>query len=250
MGPELLDRWGIAEDAEPGRVREIVLLRLHRVLERFADPLMPEIVWTAYNLGTASRDEESGVVRRLEKMVDEGRVGRGVRTCTRRFNGDFLPAVVKSLGTAQSPITDEDLVRASRWLAGNIRPGAEESADGLSAAIRGLRSPMTPVLKMFLDGPVHGPVDGAGVPLAAKLGAGGEWFCVFTGERLLAAYRESTGAVWDRTGRWTGRDVVRTAAGRIFPTGVLVNPSPARGSGVDATLPLPPDEIARLAREH
>ncbi|EME58731.1 hypothetical protein [Amycolatopsis decaplanina] len=252
MGPELLDRWGIEEDAEASRVREIVLVRLNRVLGQFSKPEMPLIVWTAYNLGAASPDEESGVVRRLERLVEQGGVGCSVRTCTRRFNDIFLPAVVKSLSAGQSVITGEDLGRASRWLAGNIRPGAPEPVavpGGLSAAIRGLRTPMAPVLKMFLDGPVHGPADGDGVPLAAKLGARGEWLCVFTGEGLLATYRESTGARWTRTGRWTGRDVVRTAAGRIFPTGILIDPSPAMGAGADATLPLPPEEIARLVRE-
>nr|WP_233598972.1 MULTISPECIES: SseB family protein [unclassified Amycolatopsis] len=250
MGPELLERWGIAEDAEASRVREIVLLRLNRVLVQFASPEMSVIVWTAYNLGAASPGEESGVVRRLERLVDQGGVECSVRTCTRRFNDIFLPDVVKSLSAGQSPITDEDLGRASRWLAANIRPDVPEPvADGLSAAIRGLRTPMDPVLKMFLDGPVHGPADGDGVPLAAKLGARGEWLCVFTGEELLATYRESTGASWARTGRWTGRDVVRTAAGRIFPTGILIDPSPSIGAGAEATLPLPPDEIARLARE-
>ncbi|WP_233621381.1 hypothetical protein [Amycolatopsis sp. WAC 04182] len=250
MGPELLERWGIAEDAETSRVREIVLLRLNRVLDPFPKAEMPVIVWTAYNLGAASPGEESGVVRRLERLVGEGGVECSVRTCTRRFNDVFLPAVVKSLSAEQSPITDEDLGRASRWLAANIRPDAPRpAAGGLSTAIRRLRAPMEPVLKMFLDGPVHGPADGAGVPLAAKLDNRGEWLCVFTGEGLLAAYRESTGAGWPRIGRWTGRDVVRTAAGRIFPTGILIDPSPVLGAGAGATLPLPPGEIARLARE-
>ncbi|QXV63439.1 hypothetical protein [Amycolatopsis sp. TNS106] len=252
MGPELLERWGIAEDAEASRVREIVLLRLNRVLDQFPKPEMPVIVWTAYNLGAASPGEESGVVRRLERLVGRGGVECSVRTCARRFNDIFLPAVVRSLSAEQSAITGEDLARASRWLAGNIRPGPPETAavaSGLSTAIRRLRSPMEPVVKMFLDGPVHGPADAAGVPLAAKLDTRGEWLCVFTGERLLAAYRESTGADWSRIGRWTGRDVVRMAAGRIFPTGVLIDPSPVLGAGADATLPLPPEEIARLARE-
>ncbi|UUV29766.1 hypothetical protein NQK81_34130 [Amycolatopsis roodepoortensis] len=252
MGPELLERWGIAEDAEASRVREIALLRLSRVLRQFPKTEMHLIVWTAYNLGAASPDEESGVVRRLEKLVEQDGIGYSVRTCTRRFNDTFLPAVVDSLSAEQSAITDEDLARASRWLAGNIRPEPPEPAvvaDGLSAAIRGLRTPMDPVLKMFLDGPVHGPADRDGVPLAAKLDTRGEWLCVFTGERLLAAYRESTGAGWARIGRWTGREVVRTAAGRIFPTGILIDPSPVLGAGADATLPLPPAEIDRLARE-
>ncbi|OKJ92042.1 hypothetical protein [Amycolatopsis sp. CB00013] len=252
MGPELLERWGIAEDAEASRVREIVLVRLNRVLDQFRKPEMPVIVWTAYNLGAGSPGEESGVVRRLERLVGQGEVERSVRTCTRRFNDVFLPAVVKSLSGGQSAITDGDLARASRWLAANIRPGAPEpaaAAGGLSTAIKRLRAPMEPVLKMFLDGTVHGPADGEGVPLAAKLGTQGEWLCVFTGEGLLAAYRESAGAGWPRIGRWTGRDVVRTAAGRIFPTGILIDPSPVMGAGADATLPLPPEEIARLARE-
>lgn len=250
MGPELLERWGIAEDAEASRVREIVLLRLSRVLKQFPITELHLIVWTAYNLGAASPEEESGVVRRLERLVDEGGVECSFRTCARRFNDTFLPAVVKSLSAEQSAITDEDLAMASRWLAANIRPDAPQpAAGGLSSAIRGLRAPMEPVLKMFLDGPVHGPADRDGVPLTAKLGARGEWLCVFTGEGLLAGYRESTGAGWPRIGRWTGRDVVRMAAGRIFPTGILIDPSPALGAGADATLPLPPEEIARLARE-
>ncbi|WP_410666019.1 hypothetical protein [Amycolatopsis sp. lyj-84] len=233
-------------------MREIVLLRLHGVLAQFSKPEMPAIVWAAYNLGVAPADEESGVVQRLEQLVGEGRVGCSFRTCTRRFYEKFLPAVEKSLSATQAAITDEDLDWASRWLTGNIRPGARKSAaasDRLSTAIRRLREPVGPVLKMFLDDTVLGPASGDDVPLAAKLGPGGEWFCVFTDEGLLARYREATGAAWPQIGRWTGRDVVRTAAGRIFPTGVLINPSPALGAGIEATLPLEPDQIARLARE-
>ncbi|MEV6909546.1 hypothetical protein [Amycolatopsis sp. NPDC051071] len=251
LGPELRAIWDIADDAETGRVREIVLLRLNRVLTQFADPLLPEIVWTAYNLGVDPAEPGGGMVGRLKGMVGHGRVPVSERTCTRRFYR-FLDSVKKSLDGEQEAITDEDLGVASRWLTGNARPGPaipEPAAapDELSAAIRGLRAPVPPVLRMFLDGRVLGPADGAGGPLLAGLGPRGDWFCVFTGERLLAEYRAATGAGWSRTGRWSGRDVVRVAAGRIRPTGVLVNPSPVRGSGIDAALPLPPEEIARLA---
>ncbi|WP_342364858.1 hypothetical protein [Amycolatopsis alba] len=250
LGPDLLARWGIGEDADASRVREIVLVRLNRVLAQFSEPELSVIVWTAYNVGAASPDEKSGVVQRLERLVEEGGVDCGLRTCTRRFYEKFLPALEKSLGAVQRPVTDEELDQASRRLAGNSRPGAPEPAvqDGLSAAIRRLRAPVEPVLKMFLDNTVHGPADDDGVPLAAKPG-GIEWFCVFTEEKLLTGYQESTGANWPRTCRWTGRDVVRTAAGRILPTGVLINPSPVVGTGIEATLPLPPEEIARLARD-
>ncbi|MFK0249638.1 hypothetical protein ACIQUM_33480 [Amycolatopsis azurea] len=247
LGPELRRIWGIADDAEPGRVREIVLVRLNRVLVGLNRPEMPAIVWAAYNVGVSSPGEESGSVERLNRLIEEGGVKRSFRTCTRRLD-EFLQAVKDGLSAVQEPITDEELGWAARKLAENSRHDAPEPA-GLSAAIRRLRAPVEPVLKMFLDDTVHGPADGDGVPLTAKLGAGGEWFCVFTEERLLAGYRESTGANWPRTERWAGRDVVRTAAGRIFPTGVLINPSPVAGTGIDATLPLPPDEIARLARE-
>ncbi|WP_207898459.1 hypothetical protein [Amycolatopsis pittospori] len=251
LGPELRAIWGIADDAEPGRVREIVLLRLNRVLGQFADPLMPEIVWTAYNLGVDPEDADAGMVGRLKAMVRRGRVKVSERTCTRRFY-EFLAGVKNSLDGFQEDFTGKDFELASKWLAGNVRPGPDEPApdaipDGLSTAIRGLRDPVPSVMRMFLDGRVHGPSDGSGGPLVAGLGAHGDWFCVFTDERLLVAYRQATRAGWARSGRWSGREVVRAAAGRIRPTGVLVNPSPVRGSGIDAALPLPPAEIARLA---
>ncbi|WP_409496431.1 hypothetical protein [Amycolatopsis sp. cmx-11-12] len=235
LGPELRAIWGIADDAEPGRVREIVLLRLNRVLERFADPLMPEIVWTAYNLGVDPVDGGAGMVGRIRAMVSRGRVAVSERTCTRRFY-DFLGSVKNSLDGFQEDLTGEDFRLASRWIAGNVRPERDEPA----------RGPEPTVMRMFLDGTVWGPADEAGAPLPARVGGQGDWFCVFTDERLLAEYRAATGAGWMRVRHRTGREVVLAAARRGVATGVLVNPSPVPGAGIHAALPLSPDSIARL----
>ncbi|OKJ92039.1 MULTISPECIES: hypothetical protein [Amycolatopsis] len=236
LGPELRDIWGIAEDAEAGRVREIVLLRLNRVLERFADPLMPEIVWTAYNLGVDPVNGGAGMVGRIRTMVGRGRVAVSERTCTRRFY-DFLGSVKNSLDGFQEDLTGEDFRLASRWIAENVRPERERNPS----------EPVPSVMRMFLDGTVCGPADEAGAPIPARLGAHGEWLCVFTDERLLAEYRAVTGAGWARIRHRTGREVVLAAAGRDAATGVLVNPRPTRGAGIHAALPLSPDSIARLA---
>ncbi|MFI7115073.1 hypothetical protein [Amycolatopsis sp. NPDC049868] len=236
LGPELRGIWGIAEDAEAGRVREIVLLRLNRVLERFADPLMPEIVWTAYNLGVDPVNGGAGMVGRIRTMVGRGRVAVSERTCTRRFY-DFLGSVKNSLDGFQEDLTGEDFRLASRWIAENVRP---ERTGGTP------RDPVPSVMRMFLDGTVCGPADEAGAPIPARLGAHGEWFCVFTDERLLAEYRAVTGAGWVRIRHRTGREVVLAAARRDAATGVLVNPRPTRGAGIHAALPLTPDSIARL----
>ncbi len=234
LGPELRAIWGIAEGAEPGRVREIVLLRLNRVLGQFTDPVLPEIVWTAYNLGVDPAESGAGMVGRLRRMVDRGRVAISERTCTRRFYR-FLSGVKNSLDAPQPELTEEDLRLASYWLDGNIRPGHDRL------------SRMSPVVRMFLDGRVCGPADETGAPLPDSLEGHGDWFCVFTDDRLFAEYRAATGAGWARVGHRTGREVVRAAAGRSEATGVLVNPRPIRGAGIDAALPLPPSEIARLA---
>ncbi|ONF67815.1 hypothetical protein [Amycolatopsis keratiniphila] len=236
LGPELRDIWGIAEDAEPGRVREIVLLRLNRVLERFADPLMPEIVWTAYNLGVDPVHGGAGMVGRIRTMVGRGRVAVSERTCTRRFY-DFLGSVKNSLDGFQEDLTGEDFKLAARWIAENVRPEREQNP----------RDPVPAVMRMFLDGTVCGPADEAGAPIPARLGAHGDWLCVFTDERLLAEYRAVTGAGWARIRHRTGREVVLAAARRDAATGVLVNPRPTRGAGIHAALPLSPDSIARLA---
>ncbi|MEU3767631.1 hypothetical protein AB0E55_21475 [Amycolatopsis keratiniphila] len=236
LGPELREIWGIAEDAEPGRVREIVLLRLNRVLERFADPLMPEIVWTAYNLGVDPVHGGAGMVGRIRTMVGRGRVAVSERTCTRRFY-DFLGSVKNSLDGFQEDLTGEDFRLASRWIAENVRPEREQNP----------RDPVPSVMRMFLDGTVCGPADEAGAPIPARLGAHGDWLCVFTDERLLAEYRAVTGAGWARIRHRTGREVVLAAARREAATGVLVNPRPTRGAGIHAALPLSPDSIARLA---
>ncbi|ANN15732.1 hypothetical protein SD37_08735 [Amycolatopsis orientalis] len=233
LGPELRAIWGIAEDAEPGRVREIVLLRLNRVLERFADPLMPEIVWTAYNLGVDPADGASGMVGRIRAMVGRGRVAVSERTCTRRFY-EFLGNVKNSLDGFQEDLTGEDFRLAARWIAENVRPEREAPAPGPTA------------MRMFLDGTVWGPADEGGAPIPARLGGYGDWFCVFTDERLLAEYRAATGAGWGRVRHRTGREVVLAAARRGVSTGVLVNPSPVPGAGIQAALPLSPDSIARL----
>ncbi|WP_410652185.1 hypothetical protein [Amycolatopsis sp. cmx-4-54] len=236
LGPELRGIWGIAEDAEPGRVREIVLLRLNRVLERFADPLMPEIVWTAYNLGVDPVHGGVGMVGRIRTMVGRGRVPVSERTCTRRFY-DFLGSVKNSLDGFQEDLTGEDFRVAARWIAENVRPERERSP----------RDPVPSVMRMFLDGTVWGPADEAGAPVPARLGAHGDWLCVFTDERLLAEYRAVTGAGWGRIRHRTGREVVLAAAGRAAATGVLVNPRPTRGAGIHAALPLSPESVARLA---
>lgn len=251
LEPELCAVWGITRDAAPGRVREIVLLRLKRVLDEFTDASMPEIVWTAYNLGVDQPDAEAGMVERVRSLVKTERVGVSERTCTRRFYR-YLDRVRESLEAPQPVLTDEELRLASGWLAGNLRPGSEppESAtgtDGLSAAIRGLRAPVPSVVRMFLDGGVCVPTSENGTPLVARLGALGDWLCVFTDIRLFAEYRASTGVHWSQIGHRTGREVVLAAAGRTEPTGVLVNPGPQRGSGIDVALPLPPDEVVRLA---
>jgi len=239
LGPELRDIWGVADDAEPGRVREIVLLRLNRVLERFADPLMPEIVWTAYNLGVDPVNGGAGMVGRIRTMVKRGRVAVSERTCTRRFY-DFLGTVKNSLDGFQEDLTGEDFRVASGWISGNVRPEREQN-DGA------LRDPVPSVMRMFLDGTVWGPADEAGAPVPARLGTHGDWLCVFTDERLLAEYRAITGAGWARIRPRTGREVVLAAARRDVATGVLVNPRPTRGAGIHAALPLSPDSIARLA---
>ncbi|KFU78699.1 hypothetical protein [Amycolatopsis lurida] len=239
LGPELRGIWGIAEDAEPGRVREIVLLRLNRVLERFADPLMPEIVWTAYNLGVDQVHGGAGMVGRIRTMVDRGRVPVSERTCTRRFY-DFLGSVKNSLDGFQEDLTGEDFRLASRWIAENVRPEREPTGGAP-------RDPVPSVMRMFLDGTVCGPADEAGAPVPARLGAHGDWLCVFTDERLLAEYRAVTGAGWGRIRHRTGREVVLAAARRAAATGVLVNPRPTRGTGIHAALPLSPESVARLA---
>ncbi|KZB81578.1 hypothetical protein [Amycolatopsis regifaucium] len=244
LGPELRAIWGIPEDAEPERVREIVLLRLNRVLGRFADPLMPEIVWTAYNLGVDPADGESGMVGRLRGLVGRGQVAVSERTCTRRFY-EFLASVKNSLDGFQEDLTGEDFRLASQWLTRNVRPDREELASP-SALPEVPREPVSPVLRTFLERTVWGPADPAGAPLPARLGTHGDWFCVFTDERLLTEYRAATGAGWPRIHRRTGREVVAAAAGRAVATGVLVNPRPIRGSGIDAALPLSPDSVARL----
>ncbi|MDT7726711.1 MAG: hypothetical protein QOI21_3287 [Actinomycetota bacterium] len=249
LGPGLRAIWGVADNATATQVREIVLLRLKSLLDTRTDPKLPVIVWTAYNLGAAPGT--TGMVARFNGLREAGRAGFSERSCTRPFY-KFVEALERSLADEHPPLGDADLLTAAGWLAKNIRPergrlsiNIGEGA-ALYNAIRALRTPVEEPIRRFLIAPVYGPVTELGTMLPARLGKHGTWLCVFTDEHLLDEYRGAAKTNW-RTARKHGREVVLEAADGPVPTGVLVNPSPRRGTGIDASLPLPPELIARVA---
>src|SRR5947208_9567965 len=106
------------------------------------------------------------------------------------------------------------------------------------------------LLALFLRSPIHCPTGSDQQPLSARLGARGDWLCVFTEQRLLDDYRDATGARWPASAVYTGQDLAQLASALPEPTGILINPSPRRGTGTEASLSLPPEIISRVTKRN
>ncbi|MEC3980348.1 hypothetical protein [Amycolatopsis sp. H20-H5] len=129
LGVELRRIWRVAEDETPAEVRAIVVLRLKNVLDSMADLRLPEIVWTAYNLGAGTAAHDGGIIHRLDRLGGAKRKGMSGPTCTRLFYG-FLATLRESLGKEQECVLSaEDLALATAWLNADVRP------PGLSAGL-------------------------------------------------------------------------------------------------------------------
>jgi len=247
LGASLRAIWRIDDNATAAQVREIVLLRLKAVLDTFTLPELPEIVWTAYNLGARSQD--SGMTERLKELSEDGSRGLSLSSCGRKF-ADFREAAIESFKREQPLLREADLRIASRWLKENVRPDHPVSSPEptgvttLSEIIREMRHPERAVIKQFLQVRIYGPANPAGKLIPARLGAEGDWFCVFTDEHLFREYRAAAKADWQPISK-PGHEVIREAARGSM--GVLINPSHRLGTGIDGTLPLPAGRVAEVA---
>jgi hypothetical protein len=254
LGHELREIWGITDRDPAGRVRAAVVLRLKPVLDALGDDDLAFVIWTAYNLGvTPSSDTLEGRFKILE-AADLKK-----RTCQRRVEL-FVRLLVQSVAGAQPELADRDLREAQWWLEHNIRPMVEparraDPGDKVAGYVSVLYTPeaarnsvlVSSGIDAFLAERSYAPAAEDGSLLSAELGDWGAWLCVFTDSGRLGEYRAVAGKRWPRIVTATGSDFVRHAHARSDPTGVLINPDARRGAGVEATLPLPPAEIARLA---
>jgi hypothetical protein len=252
MGERLRAIWGVPDNATPSRVREIVLLRLKAVLDTQVHPKLFVVVWTTYNLGVPT--VSSGMAERLGRLSDDRPVGFSRSSCDRLFRS-FLKVAERSLANEHPALEERDLRAAAGYLEANVRPdrgillGSSSEGASLHNAIRALRAPADEPIRQFLTTPVHGPVTEAGALQVAELGKHGSWLCVFADKHLLDEYRCAAKANWPRTTRKNGREVILEAAGQTPLVGVLVNPSHQRGTGIEASLPLPPELIKRVAAD-
>jgi hypothetical protein len=247
LGASLRAIWQIDNKATATQTREIVLLRLKAVLDTFTMLELPEIVWTAYNLGAGSLD--SGMTKRLEELGKDGAKGFSLSSCHRKL-AEFREAVIRSFEREQPLLRETDLRNASLWLQENARPdhsvSSRESSGvtNLYNTIRGMRDPEQAVIDQLLQVRICGLADSGGKLIPARLGADGDWVCVFTDEYLFREYRAAAKANWPHTSK-PGHEIIREAARGSM--GVLINPSHRLGTGIDATLPLPSKRVAEIA---
>ncbi|WP_410674614.1 hypothetical protein [Amycolatopsis sp. cmx-4-68] len=235
LGPELRRIWHIADDDPPQRVRAIVFLRLTAVLDALADRKLEPVVRTAYNIGPEPMAGQKGA--RMASLPRD----RTERTYNRWLE-QFHQRLADGLGGPQRVLTADEIRRAERRFAHRAPAGNGTAVTLISAFHCGADD----VVTAFLADSWHAPADEDGVPVVVPLAARGSWLCVFPDRNALDDYRSATGAPWRFAVSRPGREFAKCARARPEPTGVLVNPSSARGTGAEAAFSLPHSVLTGL----
>jgi hypothetical protein len=241
MAPALRRCWGVAEDATPERTREVLVARIRAELARIRDVEMARVIWAAYGLGLPDSFTERGTTARIRWVASEIKCSES--KCQRLLKS-FHDQLRRSVRPSMPVVTEAELGQARQWLEANEVPSLTDGPDRVAELIRVLAVPEADVADEFLRSRCYGPIVADGSLRPVPLGSLGDWLCVFTRAELLYDYGAAIGVRWRRTTHLAGREIVRLAYGRGRPTGVLVNPGAQPGDR--ETLPLTPDDVARL----
>jgi hypothetical protein len=238
LGADLRRIWGIADDDPPQRVCAIVCLRLLDVLGFMVERTMEPIVLAAYNIGPEPLAGNKG--QRLASIP-----GRSPRTYERALEL-FRDEVFLSLRTPKPALPEHRISQAERRFTGF---SAEIGADELPvrSPIRGFHTDADQVVRWFLGESWCAPADAVHEPIVLDLGERGAWLCVFSDQGTLDHYRGTVGCGWPLSLRGTGREFAGKVRGRSAPTGLLVDPSPHRGTGAERAFSLSSSLIAQLS---
>jgi hypothetical protein len=238
LGADLRRIWGIADDDPPQRVCAIVCLRLLDVLGCMVEPALEPLVLAAYNIGPEPLAGNKG--QRLASIP-----GRSPRTYERALEL-FRDEVFLSLRTPKPALPEQRIGQAERRFTGfSAEIGSDEPP--ARSPIHGFHTDADQVVRWFLGEYWCAPADAVREPIVLDLGERGAWLCLFSDQGTLDHYLGTVGCGWPSSLRGTGREFAGKVRGRSAPTGLLVDPSPHRGTGAERAFSLSPSLITQLS---